>query len=259
MQQQSKAESPWNAVVTTLTRSYRHEALNMCQEDSSVIGWEIAQHLLDQCWSDAIPTGKTSSIIHVCPECGATLHPGFNSTSLRVARFSKLKGERTRRRRILRKQKRLRIAQLKQSKVMNRSNAPDKSEEKPAIEHVLLRDDPDLLFARHHLILKCQRCHCRIRLKGLKREVPPTKQEIRPKKISANQSFKAIKKTLIEDQASGGVDFLRLPTSSNAGTTRVPATVSRPSVQNTKKDKKKKGDRQDKKSKLMSFLSSLND
>ena len=263
MQQQDEAEGSWKAAIRTLTRNYRHEALSICQEDSSRTGWEISQHLLDRCWGDTITkNGKASSIIYVCPGCGATLHPGFESTSLRVARFPTLKAERTRRRRNLRRQKRLRLALQKQSKPLHRSNTPNRGEETPLVERVLLRDDQDILFDRHHLTLKCRRCACRIRLKGLKREAAPTKQDIQRKQVSTSVSFKTSKKTTLKEESSScnAVDFLMLPpVASKAATTPAPMSVPRQFVQNTKKDKKKNRGPPEKKSKLMSFLSSLND
>jgi len=258
MQQQNEAEGSWKAAIRTLTRNYRHEALGICQEDSSHLGWEISQHLLDQCWVDAIPNAKTASVIYVCPGCGATLHPGFKSACLRVARFPKLKFDRTRRRRNLRRQKRLRLALQKQSKPINRSNTPG---ETPMVEHVLLRDDQDILFDRHHLTLKCPRCDCRIRLKGVKREAAPTKQDIQRKQVSTSGLVKTSKKTIMKEESSDGGDFLILPPApaSKAATSLAPTMVARAFVQNSKKEKKKKIGHQEKKSKLMSFLSSLND
>ena len=261
-QQQNEAEGSWKAAIRTLTRNYRHEALGLCQEPSSHLGWEISQHLLDQCWADAIPTAKAAaSVIHVCPGCGAILYPGSKSACLRVARFPpELKFERTRRRRNLRRQKRLRLALQKQSKPLNRSNTSD--ETPPMVEHVLLRDDQGILFDRHHLTLKCQRCDCIIRLKGVKREVAPTKQDIQRKQVVTSGFVKTSKKTILKEESSDGGDFLVLPpaaAASKAAASLVPPKMARTFVQNTKKEKKKKLGHQEKKSKLMSFLSSLND
>jgi len=296
MQRQTEEPlSPWKVAVNALTTTYRHETLTaLCQgQNTSLVGWEMSQHLLDQRWKDMTPVvEKSSLIVYICPGCGATIHPGFHSTTLRVSRFSTIKAEKTRRRRNLRKkQKRTRIALQMQSKDMNRSNVPTKANDDGLkMEYVLLRDSPDLFFDRHHLLLQCSRCVHKIRLKGLKQEVPSTKQSIQrvhaistKKNNTNNNNRKGTKKEKdevsggVEDGVSGEVDFLTLPprpplssSTTTAKASRVPTLMTTTmltrvppkrliSTLDNNSKKKKKGKQPQNQSKLMNFLSSLND
>jgi hypothetical protein len=258
---QQNGESPLREDVQTLTWTYRYEALNVCQDNSTTTAWTVSQHLLDQCWDDTIRAGTTTTAItHICPACGTTLHPGMNSSRIRVARFSNLKAERTRRRRNLRKQKRLRtVVQHKQNKDVNPSSTRNKVEDNAVMRRMLLQDDHDLLFDRHHLTLHCGRCDNRTRLRGLKRDVKPTKRDIQSKQNPTSRAIKVPKKAIMEEKGADGGDFLELPSAGTDLPRRAQPELLRLVGQTSKKGKKKKVEGDAKKSKLMSFLSSLND
>jgi hypothetical protein len=273
----------------TLTKRFRREALQLCQNSNTPEAWQTAQHLLDRCWIDddendssLNASNGTVASVYMCSECGATVHPGWEGTSLRVARLSLTKAARTRKRRLQRKQRRLLLSQQKQAKDDNRSNKyPPKSAESSSAtkRFLLLREDTELVFDRHHLVVQCGRCQAKIRLKGLKREVPPTKQAIQRKQmgkgtlVSVNtmkrDDRKAGPRSANEDSLgddNGRVDFLELPAPEPKRSTLNTLSAHRKpkpyplTLQNPGKTKKKKnGDGNKNKGKLFSFLSSLND
>lgn len=281
--------------VETLTKRFRREALQLCQNSKTPEAWRTAQHLLDQCWVDEESLSSNSphnnvvvSIAYSCPQCGAVVYPGWEGTSLRVARLSLAKAARTRRRRLQRKQRRAFLSQQKQARDTNTTKHASKNESSAitALERtiLLLRDDPDLVFDRHHVVIQCGRCQAKVRLKGLKREVPPTKQNIQRKQMSKGTRVGVNVKsderkqpvgshcdTSDPSSVDGPVDFLELPPAAPKKAafmdTKARHGKARPSpltLQNPKKGKKnKKGggnnNNNNNKSQLFNFLSSLND
>jgi len=282
-----ETKSLWNESTTTtfvdrLTKQYRYDVLNLCQQSNTVETWETAQHLLDQCWSQKdVVSDDCQSIVYLCSTCGASLYPGWDGTRLRVARFPSLKAERTRRRRMQRQKRREFIVQKKKAKEFKPHKTPqqqngDKTSEPIVVEKVVLQDDPNLEFDRHHIVILCGRCQSKVRLKGLKREFPLTKQIIQQKqeskkriqnfkqqdKIVATDPRESVKDDVATKSAVDG-DFLQLPPGppmTTKGTKVQHSKSSQWTLQNPKKEKKKskQGDN-NKKNKLFNFLSSLND
>lgn len=265
-----------------LTKRFRNETLQqLCQNSNTPEAWQTAQHLLDQCWIDGGDDKDHTVAVsaYLCSECGATVHPGWEGTSLRVARRSLTKAARTRKRRLQRKQRRLLLSQQKQAKDDNRNNKyPPKSSawSSNSDNRQLLREDTELVFDRHHLVVQCGRCQAKIRLKGLKREVPPTKQAIQRMQrkkvalVSVNTTKRDHKKAANEDSLGDDTDgrvgdFLELPAPEpkratlnntlSAHRKPYPRTLQAPG----KIRKKKNGDGNKNKGKLFNFLSSLND
>ena len=267
-------QEPDEQAVQQATRRFRYDALELCQASRTEVSWCAAQHLLDQCWNaenDSEVKSYATAIVYVCPDCGVDLHPGWEGTSLRVARFPAVQSERTRRRRLQRKQRRLLLSRQKQAKDTNKdklASAKLKESDSLVVERMILREDSDLVFDRHHLILSCGRCHSKTPLKGLKRESPPTKQSIQRKQLAQGRTMgvKQVDKKPVEDTIDDSMnspsDFLQLPppskpsaSTSGKSTAKVPPLF----LQNSKKSKKNKRGGENKKGQLLSFLSSLND
>lgn len=251
--------------VEQRTQDYRLDVLQLCQDSHTKESWEVSQHFLDKCWVEGDGSSNSESVIYLCPECGAYLHPGWEGTSLRVARYTDIHAHRTRQRRRQRNKRRMMTLQQKKAKEL----AKQGSSKSTAFVKVVLRDDPDLLFDRHHFRLRCGRCATIIRLQGLKRELPPTKQAIQQKQ----QSNKGDVRVTRHDQRSSDPRSLRLeasPTTSDGDFLVLPPAPPKPQsknhphsnpsswgLQNPKRGKKK--EKVVGKSKLLNFLSSLND
>lgn len=268
--------------VERLTTRFRWETLRLCQTSDTKESWEAEQHLLDRLWEkDTKLAPSAARVLYACPACGVYVHPGLEGTSLRVARFAAVKSRRTRRRRMQRKQRRVTESQKKQGKDTNKPRNEEGNKtsfNQMSMETVLLRDDDNILFDRHHLVVQCGRCHAKIRLKGLKRDSPPTKQTVQRNQSSygaikhqETQGASTTTKALPSDSAAGEHEFLQLPTAaakpgnrSKSQSIAIQADERQwkslsMSIGNPAKKKKKKNDGNGKKSLLRSFLSSLND
>lgn len=183
-----------------------------------------------------------------CQECGAVLHPGFERTSLRVQRPAKT-ASRTLRRRHQRKVKKLALLQQKQAKDPNRRKQKGE-EDSHETTTILLQHDPDLIFDGHYLVICCGRCRANVRVKGLKREPRAQKAAAKhPQRTTAKGS--ALTKAVPEKSSAvaDSMDFVQLPPPSKRA---LP-----PLSQQGPKRKPKKVPVA--KSKLLNFLSSLND
>lgn len=264
----------------------------------SPISWEVSQYLLDKVWLDnhqsdpATPhyakssgsngsTTTTSRTIWGCSECGSILQPGLNGTSLCVQRLSaaaKTKpGSKTLKRRLLRKKKQIALLQQKQAKDSNlRKN---KQQQQPPnnsssqLEHstklVLLEDDPNLVLERHCLRVQCGRCTAKTYLLGLKRESEPNKKAIQQQQQRQPPEIRSAPRKVKggASPADTSEEFLALPPApSKAPTTSMGVSRRQKQQQHPtllQKGKKKKPPASkggaNKKNKLMSFLSSLND
>lgn len=262
MQLGCNSDTPEEVSTRATTKHYRLDVLNLCHKSQpDNLTWEVRQHFLDRLWIEALPDKHVTCVSYICPSCGAALHPGFEATQLRVQRCSSLKSERTRRRRHLRKQKRAAITREQESKRSKKNESKGRCDPQ-SVDYVLLRDDPNLEFDRNYLMLRCGNCACKIRLKCLKREISTTKQAI----ISNQGHVKGVvvksSKASIKDdskvQAVDG-DFLSLPPVPKGLPASRNINAARALLQTGKQGKKKKGNNIAKKSKLLSFLSSLND
>lgn len=268
-----------------LTKQYRYDVLQLCQGSNTMESWATSQFLLDKCWLES-PTPSTNNeherIVHLCPQCGAWLHPGWQKSTLRVARVpTHHTTHQTRKRRVQRKKRRALLVQSKKAKEFHTNKAPGSSNAtsnqslESQVEQVLLREDSDLFLDRHHLVLRCGRCDAKIRIKGLKREVPPTKQMIQQNQVGKcgasvkRQDSRPLVSAppVPSDQmpnALGDTDFLQLPPVLSKAKTTTTTTLSKHTplhLRNPKKGKTKspKGIGSGKDSKLLNFLSSLND
>jgi hypothetical protein len=232
----------------------------------------VAQHLLSflpegtGSKKDGIPDNNCQ-IVYVCEACGAVLQPGYQGTTLRVRRCASLPAarRRTMRRNLQRKRKRQALTQAQAAK-KQQNVSPKASPEimKKQQQLVVLREDPSVPWAleRHHLVLSCGTCNHRIRLQGLKRMKP--RPVVKKNPIAVSKAKSASKKQALSskttdhaDTALGSDDlgFVPLPKIMNEKHSTTPATSLL--QQGGKKKKKKKPKQQG--SKLMSFLSSLND
>jgi hypothetical protein len=217
-------------------------------------------------------TNDYEAMIYLCPQCGAWLHPGWQGSTMRVARLPHdTANHRTKRRRIQRQKRRAMLMQSKKAKEFN-GNKPTGSTVK--VEKVLLRDDSDLFLDRHHLMIRCGRCDAKIRIKGLKRESPPTKQMIQQTQLEKGAvNLRRNDKKLLSSyppppshsvsNSLGDGDFLQLPPGPSKATTKATNTLLSKHtplhLRNPKKSKNKPKGSGGKDSKLLNFLSSLND
>mmetsp|Transcript_63656 Transcript_63656/g.184635 ORF Transcript_63656/g.184635 Transcript_63656/m.184635 type:complete len:281 (+) Transcript_63656:121-963(+) len=275
-----KGQVPPPALLPLLTKQYQHGVLQLCQESNSRESWAAAQYLLEKCWIEtaAPQNSESEGTIYLCPQCGAWLHPGWQGSTLRVARFPNHSAiHRTRKRRIQRKKRRALLLQkmkAKEFKTSKQTIGLDAKSGESQVEQVLLRTDSDLFMDRHHLVIRCGRCDAKIRIKGLKRESPPTKQMIQQVQVDKSgarvqrhdkrptSSAPLASSNQIPDSLVDG-DFLQLPPGPSKATIMNPSiTLSKhPPVhlRNPKKEKKKAKGSSGKDSKLLNFLSSLND
>mmetsp|Transcript_34603 Transcript_34603/g.99684 ORF Transcript_34603/g.99684 Transcript_34603/m.99684 type:complete len:251 (-) Transcript_34603:76-828(-) len=250
--------------MEVLTREFRFDALQLCQQSPTAASWHIAQHLLDGLWSSEPHADKDMPVVHLCCQCGATIHPGWRGSSLRVSRLCSPSAAKTRRRRMQRQRRRELIAQSKRARDTNKNTQPknklSSSSQVPA--KALLRDDSGLLFDRHHLEVKCGNCQAKVRLKGLKRETPLTKIDIQRRQITFEASSSK-SKAKNEKKPASTENFLELPPAPKASEAkahgRQTSHLSNAHKPSKGGKKKKAGGGNNKKSNLMSFLSSLND
>lgn len=275
-----KEPIPIVSLLPSLTKQYRHGVLQLCQGSNTRESWTTTQYLLEKCWTE-MPNSQNSDnprTVHLCPQCGAWLHPGWQGSTLRVARFpARSATHRTRQRRIQRKKRRALLLQSKKAKEFNTNKHTRTGPQAlvSPVEQVLLRNDSDLFLDRHHLVIRCGRCDAKIRIKGLKREVPPTKQSIQQAQVGKGGtsvqrhdgrplSMTPPASSIQVPNSLGDGDFLELPPGPSKATTLTnpSAALSKTPplhLRNPKKDKKKAKVGGGKDSKLLNFLSSLND
>ena len=181
------------------------------EEISISPSWYVTEHILDQLYRNGQAkqrankkrneSSATTTRLHVCPDCGEIIQPGYKGTTLRVVRpklKSKSNRHTLRRRRQRLRQRRAHVKQ-KDSKVFNQSmdnvdttsnnskkrslassgdddEDATKNEDESStatnledVELVPLVDDVGYLeLDRHYLELKCGSCHGKIKLKGVK-------------------------------------------------------------------------------------------
>jgi hypothetical protein len=244
------SQGDWNVPVSLLTSGYRERVLQLATTSHTSESWQTTQHLLDQLWMDQNERPLATSgyaVVYGCQECGAVINPGFERTSLRVKRLAKT-ASRTLRRRHQRKVKKLALLQQKQAKDPNRRKQKEE-ENSHETKTILLQNDPDLIFDGHHLVIRCGRCRANVRVKGLKREPQAQKAAAKhPQKATAKGSA-PLKAVPQKSSATDSMDFVQLPPPSK----RAPPPLG----QQGPKRKPKKPHAA--KSKLLNFLSSLND
>ena len=247
--------------LSRLTHEYRTKVLQLGSTSNTEVAWIASQHVLDELWKDTCREGpqKTTpisdAVAYGCQECGFVIHPGWNGTSLRVRRFDT--PSRSFRRRQQRKKKQDTFLREKKAKDFQYDRSKKQQQQQqassddPMSQMVLLKGDTNLALDRHHLAISCGRCQAKVRLKGLKRQQEDSK--IKRAALVQHQTKKALEtKQSSKNQASGSThsssDFLQLP----------PASLPEERRKKLKqKQKKKKAPSNN--SKLMTFLSSLND
>jgi len=236
------------------TRLYHRRLLDLTSSSLTEVSWNCAQHALDQMWTaNDKACADECRPIHGCQTCGHLLHPGWQGTSLRVERSDTTKSNTLRRRR-QRQRKKLAIFKQKNAKDVNRGRHQKAKEESSSTKEpriLLLRDDPNLILERHHLAIRCGRCHSKVRLNGLKQDKQKTQTDMLA--VGANQKRKAEqlsppKPRQAKPHAEDTNDFVQLP----------PAT-KKPNPLLSQQGRKKKKKKPEPKDKLMSFLNSLND
>ena len=195
--------------------------LNEIDESESLPSWHVAQHVLDLLYRGQNPSSSASMvvensnpssikrIIHVCPDCGNILQPGYNGTTLRVVRPNNPKSSsshrRTLRRRRQRLMKRRANAKQREGKSNNNNTNTNNNDNKRKsidsnkddndetnnddarvttmenIELVPLVDDVGYLeLDRHYLVITCGSCHGKIHLKGVKQ---PKQQDSKDEQV----------------------------------------------------------------------------
>lgn len=336
------------------TRHYRQAVLRLAESSNTKVAWVASQHVLDQIWKEddvsygasiqrplIASTAKTTTaaipVHYACQECGYRLHPGWNSTQLRVERPTKKRSSsslstkirHTIRRREQRQRAKQARAKAMEAKTMvvggigavgagSRPNPSARNNDTPSklenwqqqaeekYQLVLLEDDPSASrLDRNRLVVKCGRCHAKYFLRGPRQPQQPRGKPHHPKnsssssssrlqspndirrqsKSSANQSV--VSTTKDDSAASLQDNFEPLPPAPVAARTPnnkrqyTPSSLSsslssskpktlleqRQEEQYGRKKKKKKTDdntsggntNNNGKSKLLNFLSSLND
>jgi hypothetical protein len=248
----SYAEYNSDDPIRAKTRSYHCKLLGLTSSSNTDVAWNCAQHVLDQMWTAGNEVSADECrTIYGCRACGHLLHPGWQGTSLRVARSEPTKSK-TLRRRQQRQRKKLAIFKLKDARDVNRpkNEKPKETSSTKEARVVLLHDDPNLVLDRHHVAIRCGRCQSKVRLKGLKPDKPnrPSMDAHRKRKMehSAPTSKHRYEEPPCIQEPN---DFVRLPPASKQSTNSLLAPPGR----------KKKKKPEPKPNKLLSFLNSLND
>ena len=246
----------------------------------------VAQHILHALQYPARDEDEANCNIirYLCRECGAILHPGWKGTTLRVQGSSSSlnKNQRhTLRRRRQRKRWQQALTQQKQASKKpslgskNQHNLLDTTANQ--IRMVVLESAPKLsvLLDRHSLVITCGSCQTKVRLPGLKR---PRKAVSQPQcQLSAKVPVRKKANSSLSEQQNpecgtattpipSDLEFVPLPPKVVEATEAPllnlrsnPATLIQQRLQQQSKGKTKKKKATDKKSKLLEFLSKLND
>jgi hypothetical protein len=232
-----------------------------------------------------------TTVVYGCQQCGTILHPGYKGSTIRVKRpqtptssaaaGASLKTIRRRQQRKIQRaaqsKRQLMRAAAKSSSNSNSNidrRSSDNCIEAVVVEErlVLLGDDDmsDHKRTESHLVLTCGRCHGKVCLNGIKRPSltgngsKPAAPE-RPDGLATTTKKRPASSATAAEGSSLELNFEPLPPSDNNKKWKAPndqrqrlgggATLIEQRL--GPKKKKKKGKGQD--SKLISFLSSLND